>query len=107
MTVPLDAEQRRRLIRQRIADRVRDTRCTVLVYRTEWNGLDAAMPTSHWLECAGERIDLSEVSWEWGEADLSALEGAGFLQKTRHSVATADEFETATYYRVDAASPEA
>jgi len=59
------------------------------------------MPTAHWLECEGQRLDQSDVAGDWGEAELVALETSGFLQKLRRWEDPEDEFETSTYYLVN------
>ncbi len=80
--------------------------CSVIAYRTEWNSLDSFIPTAHWLECEGQRLDLSGVAGDWGEAELVALETSEFLQKLRRWEDPEDEFETATFYLVNT-QPEA
>jgi hypothetical protein len=73
----------------------------VVVYRTEWNGLDTFCPTDAWLECDGTRLDLGELGWAWGQADLDALEAAGRLRKLWRRQDPSDEFESSTFYLAD------
>jgi hypothetical protein len=70
----------------------------VITYRSEWNGLDAVMPMDHWLECDGQRIDLSKLRSDWGEEDLARLEEKGALLRLRQWTNPDDEFERARWY---------
>jgi len=75
--------------------------CSVIAHRTEWNSLDSFLPTTHWVECEGQRLDLADVAGDWGEAEFVALETSGFLQKLRRWEDPEDEFETSTFYLVN------